>query len=240
MRATPPSPGLAYVMFGHSGLFGDYAEIIHALGGRLAKVVVNVPDVARPHDRLFADRLADVNAWLDRAGAGCPIASEHIDRFRPGAQERYVIGFRGLQLCPLRDRLRSTFGLTFDSLVHPSAVVASSALLDEGVIVNAGSVIASLVRLGEFSLVNRGATIGHDAQVGAFANIGPGANLASSVRVGRAAAVGIGATVIEGLAIGEGALVAAGSVVTREVAPGMVVAGVPARPVKQRGATGGA
>jgi sugar O-acyltransferase (sialic acid O-acetyltransferase NeuD family) len=227
-------------MFGHSGLFGDYAEIIHALGGRLAKVVVNVPDVAHAHDRPFADRLADVNAWLARTDAGYSIESEHIDQFRPGAQERYVIGFRGVQLCPLRDRLRSTFGLIFDSLVHPSAVVASSAVLDEGVIVNPGSVVASLVRLGEFSLVNRGATIGHDAQIGAFANIGPGANLASSVRVGCAAVVGIGATVIEHLAIGEGALVAAGSVVTREVAPGMVVAGVPARAIRKRDATGGA
>jgi len=239
VRAPPPT-GLAYVMFGHSGLFADYAEIIHALGGRLTKVVVNVPDVARPHDRRFADRLGDVNAFLRRTAAGHQIASEHIDRFRPGEHERYVIGFRGLQLRPLRDRLKSAFAIAFDALVHPSAVVAPSALLEEGVIVNAGSVVASLVRLGEFSLVNRGATIGHDGQVGAFANIGPGANLASGVRVGRAAVVGIGATVIEDLAIGEGAFVAAGSVVTREVAPGMVVAGVPARPVRKRGTTGGA
>jgi sugar O-acyltransferase (sialic acid O-acetyltransferase NeuD family) len=226
-------------MFGHSRLFGDYAEVIHACGGRLAKVVVNLPDRPRPKERSFTDRLASFNAHLRRSGAE-PIATESIDLFRPGGDERYVIGFRGLQLCPLRDRLKAAFGLAFEVLVHPRAAVAASAALEEGVIVNAGSVIGSLVRLGEFSLVNRGATIGHDTEIGAFARVGPGANLASGVRVGRAAVIGIGATVLENLAIGEGAFVAAGSVVTRDVAAGMVVAGVPARPIRSREAATGA
>ena len=41
-------------------------------------------------------------------------------------------------------------------------------------------------------------------------------------------------TIVPGVTIGEGAVVAAGSVVVRDVAPGAVVAGVPARTVKHR------
>ena len=45
----------------------------------------------------------------------------------------------------------------------------------------------------------------------------------------RGARVGINSTLLPGVVIGEGALVGAGSVVTKDVPPGMVVAGNPAR-----------
>jgi UDP-2-acetamido-3-amino-2,3-dideoxy-glucuronate N-acetyltransferase len=48
-------------------------------------------------------------------------------------------------------------------------------------------------------------------------------------RVCRGASVGSGAVILCGVTIGAGALVGAGAVVTRDVAPGEVVAGVPAR-----------
>jgi acetyltransferase-like isoleucine patch superfamily enzyme len=51
------------------------------------------------------------------------------------------------------------------------------------------------------------------------------------VRVRRMAKVGANATLLPGVVIGEGALVGAGAVVTRDVAPGTVVVGNPARPI---------
>ncbi|GEC16832.1 acyltransferase [Nitrobacter winogradskyi] len=53
-------------------------------------------------------------------------------------------------------------------------------------------------------------------------------------RVGRRASIGSNATILCGISIGDGAIVGAGAVVTRDVAPGDVVAGVPARSVKSR------
>ncbi len=47
--------------------------------------------------------------------------------------------------------------------------------------------------------------------------------------VERRASIGSGAVVLGGVTVGEGALVGAGAVVTRDVEPGEVVAGVPAR-----------
>lgn len=47
--------------------------------------------------------------------------------------------------------------------------------------------------------------------------------------VRRFARIGAGCTILPGVEIGEGALVGAGSVVTKDVPPGMVVAGSPAR-----------
>lgn len=45
----------------------------------------------------------------------------------------------------------------------------------------------------------------------------------------RGASIGANATILGGVTIGEGAIVGAGSVVTRDVPPGMVVRGNPAR-----------
>ena len=56
---------------------------------------------------------------------------------------------------------------------------------------------------------------------------------AAPVRIGSGAWLCVGALVLPGVTVGENALVAAGAVVTRDVAPGWLVAGVPAQPVKQ-------
>lgn len=53
------------------------------------------------------------------------------------------------------------------------------------------------------------------------------------VTLGEGCFVGAGATLLAGVTIGAQAIVAAGAVVERDVPPGAVVAGVPARPLSQ-------
>ena len=60
------------------------------------------------------------------------------------------------------------------------------------------------------------------------------ARRARKVRVGHDTWLGHGSTVLPGITIGDGAVVGAGAVVSRDVAPFTIVAGVPARPIRER------
>lgn len=55
-------------------------------------------------------------------------------------------------------------------------------------------------------------------------------------RVKRGASIGSGAVILCNVTIGERALIGAGAVVTKDVAPGAIVAGVPARLIRSKGA----
>ncbi|TVQ34208.1 MAG: chloramphenicol acetyltransferase [Geminicoccaceae bacterium] len=57
---------------------------------------------------------------------------------------------------------------------------------------------------------------------------------AHGVTLGHDVWIGHGATVMAGVTVGTGAVIGAGSVVTKDVAPYAIVAGVPAKPIRER------
>jgi acetyltransferase EpsM len=124
-------------------------------------------------------------------------------------------------------------GLTFITLIHPSARVSKRSRAGEGSIVCPGAQVASHTQIGCHVLINRGALIGHNVEVGDCVTIGPGANIAGFCRIGFDTYIGMGAIVVEQMVIGSGSVVAAGAVVTRDVPDNVMVAGMPARVVKR-------
>ena len=223
----------AYVMFGHSGYFGDYIDAIHASGGYLRKVVYNFsPDSGEPMSLI--DRAAGYRAWAAaRNHPGRELILEPIGEFSPASGDVHMLGFRGRKLVGLRDDLREQWGLEMAGLIHPTAYVSPLADIGPGVFIGAHATVASFVKIEEHAFINRAASVGHDCHLGAFCDIGPGAILASGIQVGRAAAVGIGAVIKEGVTLGEACFVAGAAMVLADVPPSTLVAGIPAVVKKQ-------
>jgi sugar O-acyltransferase (sialic acid O-acetyltransferase NeuD family) len=109
------------------------------------------------------------------------------------------------------------------AIVSPRAAIAAGTQVFPGAIVNAGSLIGANV------IVNSGAIVEHDCIIEDHAHVATGAVLTGTVSVGCGAHIGAGAVVRQRLRVGEWAVVGAGAVVIRDVAPRVVVVGVPAR-----------
>ncbi len=145
----------------------------------------------------------------------------------PSPSARFVVGVSANRRS-IAAELESA-GWSAVTVVHPSAVISSSAEIGKGVVIGPLVVIGAASAIGDHSLIGRGALVGHHTKLGQGTVLYPGANLAGRVTCGEAVMVGMGAAVADGLRIGDRAVIAAGAVVVRDVESGWRVQGVPAK-----------
>lgn len=124
-------------------------------------------------------------------------------------------------------------GAKFATVVHPNALVSQYAEIGVGSVVFANAVINPCAKTGVNVIINTGAVIEHDCQLGDHVQVCPNATLAGTVSVGEATFIATGVVVIPNISIGKNSYIAAGAVVTKDVPDNVLVAGCPARIIKE-------
>lgn len=125
--------------------------------------------------------------------------------------------------------------------IEPGAFIREQAIIEDGAVVMMGATINIGAVVGEGTMVDMNATLGGRATTGKNVHVGAGAVLAGVIEPPSASPVviednvliGANAVILEGVRVGEGAIVAAGAIVTQDVPAGAVVAGTPAKVIKQ-------
>ncbi|HET7042786.1 MAG TPA: hypothetical protein VFI13_12235, partial [Gemmatimonadales bacterium] len=121
----------------------------------------------------------------------------------------------------------------FLTVIHPLARVSTSAAVGAGSLLYPFVFVGPDVRLDRHVTVLSHAAINHDATIGEFAILASHVALGGQVTIGPSCYLGMRSTVREGRSVGAGTMVAMGAVVAGDVAAGVTVAGVPARPIGQ-------
>lgn len=122
-------------------------------------------------------------------------------------------------------------GLHFPSFIHPSVVLGTRFSYGDGVVLCAGTVLSTNITLGDQVHVGAGAIIGHDSVIADYSSVNPGAVVSGEVVIGERTLVGAGSVILQGITIGSSVTVGAAACVTKEVLPGEVVVGIPARAI---------
>ena len=121
------------------------------------------------------------------------------------------------------------------AIIPDQVEIGDNAVIMMGASINIGSVI------GEGTMIDMNVVLGGRATVGKNCHIGAGSVLAGVIEPPSAkpvvieddVVIGANAVVLEGVTVGKGAVVAAGAIVIDDVAPYTVVAGTPARKIKE-------
>jgi len=117
---------------------------------------------------------------------------------------------------------------SLQSIVHPSAYIASSAHIGAGVVIAPFAFVGPFASVGDNVVLNVRATIGHDVQVGASSVISPHVDMNGHSSCGDAVLIGAGAIFSPGARLGHFSKIAAGSILKAVVGDGHLVHGNPA------------
>ncbi|AXF55533.1 2,3,4,5-tetrahydropyridine-2,6-dicarboxylate N-acetyltransferase [Salicibibacter kimchii] len=149
--------------------------------------------------------------------------------------EDYVVeNDRRNSAVPLLDMKEIPARIEPGAVIRDRVEIGKNAVIMMGAMINIGSVV------GENTMIDMNAVLGGRATVGKNCHIGAGSVLAGVIEPPSATPViieddvvlGANVVVLEGVTIGKGSVVAAGAVVTEDVPENKVVAGTPARVIK--------
>jgi acetyltransferase EpsM len=125
-------------------------------------------------------------------------------------------------------------GAKFLTFIHPTALIAESCTIGEGVLISHNASVGPMAVIGDFNILNSRCTIGHDTMLGNYNFISPQVSLSGNTSVGSYNMFGVNSATIPGVSLGNNNTIGAGSIITKNIGDNAVVVGVPGKVIKNK------
>jgi acetyltransferase-like isoleucine patch superfamily enzyme len=145
---------------------------------------------------------------------------------------KFVFAIGSFKTRLIRESILTRLGIEeerFQTIVHPSAKVFSTAQIGYGCIIHYGTVIFNHTIVESFSIIAANCVIAVSNYIGRGALFGSNITTTTGVKVGSFSFVGSSTSIGEFVTIGPGAQIGMGSLVLKDIAPGVFVLGTPPR-----------
>lgn len=215
-------------------MLGSAEEIIKYISDAKKQTPVKV--YVNGHDLPSSDEFSVFGVETSRVLIGdYELVKKYLEDNKDKISESYLEQDRRNSAIPMIDMLN------INARIEPGCFIRENVEIGDNAVIMMGAVINIGAKIGEGSMIDMGAVLGGRAEVGKRCHVGAGAVLAGVIEPPSATPVileddvlvGANAVIVEGCHIGKGAVVGAGSIVLHDVPAGAVVAGNPARIIKE-------
>jgi len=156
----------------------------------------------------------------------------NLDGYEIKQQDRFIFAIGDIDIKKHLVAKLKEKGARFLTLIHPTAIVANTAKIDQGVVICPFVIVSDHAQLGDFVMMNAYSTCGHDVKVGKYCILSPYAIVTGFGILEDEVFLGTHATVIPGKRVGCKSKVSANSVVMTDVSANRTIIGVPGKAIQ--------
>ena len=165
--------------------------------------------------------------------------TEDINKYLKLKNAYFFIAYVGLKREKETYKKIASFTIPPDryaTLIHPTAIIPRGfCSIGNGVLFAPLSQLSPDTYISDNCILLANSFVGHDSFLDRFAHVATNGVIGANVQVGKAVHIGSNVTIREKIKLGDYSLIGAGSVVLNDVPENAIVAGNPAKILKQRG-----
>ncbi|MEH6714997.1 acetyltransferase [Parasphingorhabdus flavimaris] len=188
-------------------------------------------------DAMLASKSAPFNSYAFLDDDPVYLNKRGQQKLFGGALSSHEVDPKALYICAIGDpNSRKSIVRTlqgkhahFTNVIHPTAIVAGSAEIGEGVVICAFAFISTFTKIGNHVHINVSSSIGHDSVLSDFCSLSAHVDITGNVSVEERVFFGTGAAVLPGFKIAADCRIGANVHVMRNLKPECIMYIEPAK-----------